>query len=138
MFKLKIMKKNNFFVISAIAILLLYGVFINKSYKNTMNDTYHNAYFKTAVINKFIQETRRSYYIYVFKVNGIEYNRKTVSEENYIKEGDKVLIMFNKEKPSESFLLRNTTIPEEYLNKDTIWTSPPDFINPEDLKFLED
>ena len=46
--------------------------------------------------------------------------------------------MFNKNKISESFLFENTIIPEEYLNKDTIWTTPPIFIDPEDLNFLND
>jgi len=103
-----------------------------------MKNTYKKAYFTIASIEDFIQETRRSNYVYSFKVNKIEYQRKTVSEENYIKEGDKVLIMFDEDKPSEFFLLRNTTIPEEYLNKDTIWITPPNFIDPEDLIFLND
>ena len=46
--------------------------------------------------------------------------------------------MFNKNRISESFLFENTIIPEEYLNKDTIWITPPNFIDPEDLKFLND
>ncbi len=132
------MKKNNLYVIIGIAMVLLYGIFINKNYENNMKNTYKKAYFTIASIDDFIQETRRSYYVYSFKVNKIEYQRKTVSEENYIKEGDKVLIMFDKDKPSESFLLRNTTIHEEYLNKDTIWITPPNFIDPDDLKFLND
>ena len=132
------MKNNNIFIPIAIVILSICSFFINKKHKHNMKETYHVAHFKSAVIDEFIQETRRSYYIYVFNVEGIDYNRKTVSHESYLKEGDKVLIMYNKENPSKSFLLRKTTIPQEFIDKDTIWTTPPDFINPKDLKFLDD
>ncbi len=130
--------KNKIYIIIGVGVALLFGFFIKITHEDNMKKTYNDAYFTIATINKSTQETRRSYYEYTFKLQEVEYNRKTVSEENFIKEGDKVLVMFNKNKPSESYLLRNTTIPYKYLDKDTIWTSLPDFINPEDLKFLDE
>ena len=77
------------------------------------------------------------YYIYSYTFNKITYYGQKKSNGK-IDEGSKKLVMFNKNRISESFLFENTIIPEEYLNKDTIWITPPNFIDPEDLKFLND
>lgn len=131
------MKRNNFFIILSIILLAFIIIYFNDDYNKRKKSTYKVAYFTIANIDKYVKQTRTRYYLYSYRWNSNNYTGQERSNGKFSKD-DKVLVMFNKEKPSESFLLRNTTIPEEYLNKDTIWTSPPDFINPEDLKFLED
>ena len=131
------MKKNNILIIVSILLLIIVIVYSNNKYKKREKHTYQNAYYSIANIDKYVVETRARYYIYSYTFNELNYIGQKKSNGKLDK-GDKKLVMFNKNKISESFLFENTIIPVEFLNKDTIWTIPPNFINPEDLKFLDD
>ncbi|MGV0845929.1 hypothetical protein ACTS9T_04965 [Empedobacter falsenii] len=131
------MKKNNVFIIISILLLIFTIIYSNNRYNKKEKHTYQNAYYSIANIDKYVVETRARYYIYSYTFNKITYYGQKKSNGK-IDEGSKKLVMFNKNRISESFLFENTIIPEEYLNKDTIWITPPNFIDPEDLKFLND
>ncbi|NOJ74555.1 hypothetical protein [Empedobacter stercoris] len=131
------MKKNNILIIISILLLILTIIYSNNRYIKKEKNTYQNAYYTIANIDKYVVETRTRYYIYSYRFNKIKYHGQKKSNGKLDK-GIKKIVMFNKNKISESFLFENTIIPEEYLNKDTIWTTPPNFIDPEDLNFLND
>ena len=131
------MKKNNILIIISILFLILTIIYSNNRYIKNKKNTYQNAYYSIANIDEYVVETRTRYYIYSYIFNKIKYYGQTKSNGKLDK-GIKKLVMFNKNRISESFLFENTIIPDEYLNKDTIWTTPPNFIDPEDLKFLDD
>ncbi|GEM_PF-1916673 len=131
------LKRNNFFIILSIILLAFIIIYFNDDYNKRKKSIYKNAYYSIANIDEYVKQTRTRYYEYSYRWMSNIYTGQEKSNGKFNK-NDKVLVMFNKKKPSESYLLRNTTVPYKYLDKDTIWTSPPDFINPEDLKFLDE
>ncbi len=136
--KNKMNKKKVLTVISLLLIFILIIISIGKYNSLKASKVYRNSSFTIGIIKDIEGSTRSNVYYYEYIINNIKYNGSSATYKQKKEKNNKVLIMFNKNRISESFLFENTIIPEEYLNKDTIWIAPPNFIDPEDLKFLND
>ena len=131
-------KKKVLTVISLLLIFILILISIGKYNSLKASKVYRNSSFTIGIIKDIEGSTRSNVYYYEYIINNIKYNGSSATYKQKKEKNSNVLIMFNKNRISESFLFENTIIPEEYLNKDTIWTTPPNFIDSEDLNFLND
>lgn len=101
---------------------------------------FEDGYYIEATVTNFTQQSRSSFYEYVFEYNKILSSpRKSYYSGYNLEVGGKYIVLINPKKLDESLLLHPFTVPDSLVGKNIVWKKIPTFLDEEKvLNFLQE